>query len=202
MESQKIINLLEHSDDGESKFQTKKWYVINDQNKCQYGKGDQNNSTIKFSTEIVKPFLGDYADTYILVTGDITVAGGDDNTKVAFKNCHPFIRAVIHLNDEHVGTAENLDVIMNMYNLIEYSDNYSDSTTSLYQFKRQEQDLNNAGEIQNINDDSASFKYKSKLLGTSTPVNAADDSNNHLAHRLCKGVQMIVPLRYIRANIY
>ena len=79
----------------------------------------------------------DYADAYILVTGDITVAGGDGNTKVAFKKCHPFVKSKIHLNDVHVEESDNLDIIMNMYNLIEYSDNYSDSTASWYHYKRQ-----------------------------------------------------------------
>ena len=77
--------------------------------------------------------MHDYANAYVLATGDITVVVGDANTKAAFKNCHPFIKSEIHLNDEHVETADNLDFIMNMYNLIEYSDNYSDSTASLYQ---------------------------------------------------------------------
>ena len=95
-ESQKIINLLEQPDDDELKFQTKKWYIINDQNNGQYGKGNQNDSTIKFSTEIVKSFLVDYSDSYILVTGDIQVVGRTANTNVAFKICHPFVR----LNDE------------------------------------------------------------------------------------------------------
>ena len=56
MDSQKIINLLEQSDDEELRFQRKKWYVINDQNNGQYGKGDQKDSTIKFNTEIIKSF--------------------------------------------------------------------------------------------------------------------------------------------------
>ena len=50
MESQKIINLLEQPDEDDLKFQTKKWYIINDQNNGQYGKGDQNESTIKIIT--------------------------------------------------------------------------------------------------------------------------------------------------------
>ena len=70
------------------------------------------------------------------MTGNITVTGGDNNTTVAFKNFHPFTRATTHLNDEHIEIAENLDLVMNMYNLLEYSDNYADSTASLYQFKR------------------------------------------------------------------
>ena len=63
MESQKIINLLDYKHDDDPKFQTKKWY-INDQNNGRYGEGDSNDSTIKFSTEILKPFICDYSDAY------------------------------------------------------------------------------------------------------------------------------------------
>ena len=77
------------------------------------------------------------------------------------QNPHPFTKSEIHLNDEYVETADNSDLIMNMYSLIEYSDNYSDSTASLYQFKRQEPLENNA----DLTIGSSSFKYKSDLLG-------------------------------------
>ena len=66
--------------------------------------------------EIVKPFLCDYSDAYILVTGDIKVTVANDNTRVAIKNCHPFIRTTFKLNDEQVDTADNLDLLMNLYN--------------------------------------------------------------------------------------
>ena len=163
MESQKIKNLLDHKNETYPKHQTKKWYIINDRNNGNYTEGDGNDKGIKIDTEVVKTFLCDYADAYILVTGDIAVTGADENTKVAFKNCHPFIKFKIHLNDEHVEDSDNLDIIiMNMYNLIEFSDNYSDSTASLYQFKRQEQSYNDDGNFDNITaDNSSSFKYKS-----------------------------------------
>ena len=93
-------------------FKQKKWYVINDQNHGQYGKGDEHDSTIKFNTEVVKPFLLDYSDAYILVTRDIKVVIGDGNTNGAFKNCHLFTRAVIKLNDEQVDSALYLDLTM------------------------------------------------------------------------------------------
>ena len=67
------------------------------------------------------------------------------DTKVTFKNCAPFTRYVTHINDEHIDTAENLDIIMLMYNLIEYSDNYSETSGSLWQFKRDKQNMNNNG---------------------------------------------------------
>ena len=73
MEAQIIVNLLEESDDEVLKFSTRKWYIINDQNNGQYGKGDESDSTIKFDTKVIKPNLCDYSDSYILVTGDIAV---------------------------------------------------------------------------------------------------------------------------------
>ena len=73
----------------------------------------------------------DYSDAYILVTGDIKVTGGNENTNVGFKNCAPFTRCVTHINDEHVDNTENFDIIMPMYNLIEYNDNFSDTSGSL-----------------------------------------------------------------------
>ena len=114
MEAQKIINLLEESDDQVLKFATRKWYIIIDQSIGQYGIGDENDSTIKFDTKVIKPNLCDYSDAYILKTGDIAVVNGNQNTSIAFKNCTPFTRCVTHLNDEHVERAENLDIIMNM----------------------------------------------------------------------------------------
>ena len=92
------------------------------------------------------------------MTGDIKVADVAPNTNVAFKNCAPFTRCVTHINDEHVETAANLDIIMPMYNLIEYSDNYADSSGSLYQFTRDESLINDAENPLNFAlDNSASF---------------------------------------------
>ena len=105
METQKIVNLLNDSENGSSKFATRKWYIINDQNNGQNGRGNENGSTIKFETKVIKPSLCDYSDTYILVTGDIKIANIAGNTNVAFKNRAPFTRCVTHINDEHVETS-------------------------------------------------------------------------------------------------
>ena len=193
MESQKIKNLLDHKDGDDLKYQTEKWYNINDRNNGQYDEGDGNDKPIKIDTEVVKPFLYDYADAYILVTGDIAVVGGDGNTKVAFNNCHPFIKSEINLSDEHVESADNLDLMMNKYNLIEYSDNYSDSTASLYHYKRQEQsyDAEKSKDIVDLTDNSSSFKYKSDLLGTTeTQIPTGGNRNNPEAHRLWKMLKL------------
>ena len=134
----------------------------------------------------------DYADAYILVTCDITVGGNDADTRVALKNCHPFVKSEIRLNDERVEDADNLNLITNMNNLLEYSDNYSDSTACLYQFKRQEPLANNY----NLTDASSSFKYKSDLLGKLTDL----DYNGNLSNNTnsnWENAQIIVPLKYI-----
>ena len=161
----------ENDDDDYSKFQTKKWHLMNDQNNGQYGLGNQNDSTIKFSTETLNPFLVDYSDAYILINAGVRVVGGNNNAKIEIKNCNPFTRSATHLNDEHIETAENLDLVMNLYNMIEYSDNFSDSTASMYNYKRPEQALDDAGIVTDLSDTSASFKYQSSLLKDITSTN-------------------------------
>ena len=95
METQKIINLLNDSSNEESKFATKKWYVIDSQTtKGEYKQGD----TIKFETETIKSSLCDYSDAFILVTGNITVNAAID-TDVAFTNCEPFSTCKTLTND-------------------------------------------------------------------------------------------------------
>ena len=86
METQKIVNLLNKSNNENSKFATKKWYVIDSESKVVYSHEDE----IKFLTSSLESSLCDYSDAYILVTGNITVTGGNANTKVAFKSCAPF----------------------------------------------------------------------------------------------------------------
>ena len=100
METQKIVDLLNDSEELNSKFATRKWYIINDQNNGQYGRGDENenDSIIKFETKVIKPNLWDYSDAYILVTGDIKVAAVAADTNVAFKNCAPLTRCATHIN--------------------------------------------------------------------------------------------------------
>ena len=111
------------------------------------------------------------------MTGDIKLVGVTANTNVAFKNCAPFTRCVTHINDQHVETAENFDIIMPMYNLIEYSDNYANSSRSLYQFKRDESPMNGANNPSNVAlANSTSFKYKTSLLGKATDADGNDRS--------------------------
>ena len=124
------------------------------------------------------------------MTGDIKIADIAADTNVAFKNCAPFTECVTHINDEYVETAENLNIIMPMYNLIEYSDNYADSSGSLYQFKRDESPMNNARNHLNVAlDNSTSFKCKASLLAK------ADDAD--VNDRSLKNMKLVVPLKYL-----
>ena len=144
----------------------------------------------------------DYSDAYILVTGNIKVQNGNDDTKIAIKNCHPFTRASFKLNDEQVDTADNLDLTMNLYNMLEYSDNYADTTGSLYQYKRPEpRDAN--GNVVNLGTTLSSFKYQSGLVQKqlTTPnsenLSAKTDPNFANIHRVWKNIKTVVPLKYI-----
>ena len=189
METQKIVNLLGDTNNESSKFATRKWYVINDQNNTDYGGGDENGTTIKFETKVIKSNLCDYSDAYIIVTGNITATGGGVNDRIAFKNCAPFTKCITHINDEHVDNADNRDIIMPMYNLIEYSDNYSDTSGSLWQFKRDESPVTNAGDLDNVSTtNSTCFKYKSSFIKEFTAVN-----NN----RAFENVKTAVLLNYL-----
>ena len=71
-----------------------------------------------------------------MVDGTIRADAADANTRLPLKNCAPFNKCNLEIYDEHVDTAENLDIVMPMHNLIEYSDNYQDSSATLDQYKR------------------------------------------------------------------
>ena len=129
MESQKIIDLLNSNNNESQKFATKRWYIIQDQNQGKYGDGT-DNASIKYDTKVIKANLCDYSDAYILETGNIE--NKPANTIAAFKNCAPFETCNVNINDEYIKAAKYLDIIIPMYNLLEYSDNYEDTTGSLY----------------------------------------------------------------------
>ena len=131
--------------------------------------------------------LCDYADSYILVKGTITITGaGDDaaarqaderNKGVTFKNCAPFTKCISRINNTDIDNAHDIDIVMPMYNLIEYSDNYSETSGSLWQYYQDDPNDNLT--------DSESFKSKVKITGN-TPNN-----------RNTKDVEIIVPLKYL-----
>ena len=173
MENQKIINLLDKIDTDSKHFATKKWYIINDENNANYGvnkdTGADNPDTLKYDTRVLKPNLCDYAEAYILVDGTIRATNAVNATRLALKNYAPFTKCNLEINDEHVDTAKNLDTVMPMYNLIEHSDNYQDSSATPYQYKRDKPPEDDAV-VDLTADNSDSLKYKIKLLGNVTEV--------------------------------
>ena len=129
MEYQKIANLLENVPNQPSKFRARNWFEINDQSRGTYTSND-----IRFKTTMLRSNLWDYADTYILLKVTITITGtGDDdaakqleekNEGIIFKNCAPFTKCISRINNTDIDNAQDIDIEMPMYNLIDYSDNY------------------------------------------------------------------------------
>ena len=138
MEYQKIANLLESTSNNPSTFRTGNWAEINDESRGNYA-----NSDIRFKTTMLRSNLWDYADSYILVKETITITGEGDNAAsrqadkrdkgVTFKNCAPFTKCISRINNTDIDNAHDIDNVMPMYNLIEYSDNYLKTSGSLWQ---------------------------------------------------------------------
>ena len=128
MEYQKISNLLESASDNLSKFRTRNWVEINDESRGNYA-----NIDIRFKTAMLRSNLCDYAVSYILLKGTITITGEGDNAEeiqaderdkgVTLKNCAPFIKCISRINNTDIDNAHDIDIVMPMYNLIEYRDN-------------------------------------------------------------------------------
>ena len=181
--------MLNGSENESSKFATKKWYVIDSEWKGNYSHQDP----IKFLTKSIESSLCDYSDAYILVTGNITVKrrNAADTadialgaiTQVAFKNCAPFRKCSTEIDGTLVDEANFINITMSMYNLIEYSDNYSDTSGSLWGFKRD--DIVNNANVTN-DDNAPSFKYKANGIG--------DTENNGTKN----GIEIAVPLKYFK----
>lgn len=121
---------------------------------------------IKFENETIKSSLSSCSGAYVLVTGDIMVTGYGADTDVAFRNCPPFIKCTTHINHEHIDGDENIDTVMSMYNLIQYSDNYSETLGILWQFKRDVSPVTNDSNPDNVTTNNlTSFKNKSNITG-------------------------------------
>ena len=152
MEYQTIANLLGNTLNQPSKFKTKNWVEINDELRGTY-----NGNSIKFKTTMLRSDLCDYADGYILINGTITITGNawpqpDENVPktaaqllaagraderdkgVTFKNYAPFVKCISRINNTEIDNAKDIDIVMPMYTLIKYSNNYSKISGSLWQY--------------------------------------------------------------------
>ena len=183
MEYQKIANLLNDASNKTSKLKTKNWVEINDESRGTY----DTDSQIKFKTTMLKSRLCDYSDAYICVKGKIIIRGAgndvvarqaDERDKaVAFKNCAPFTICISVINNIEIDNCKDIEIVMPMDNLREYSDNYAKTSGSLWQYYTYEPNNNLV--------DSESFKSKIKITGK-TPDNGNE-----------KDVEIMVPLKYL-----
>ena len=159
MEFQKIVNFLDTTSDDKDlpRFVTKKWIKVYDQSEKNYNV----NKEIRTKTPMLRSDLCDFSDVYIVVKGDITVTRSDNakrNKSVAFKSKAPFINCISKSNGVQIDNAEDLDVVMAMYNLLEYSKNYRKTTGSLWNYYRDEPS-------NPLSSNSEFFKYKTSITG-------------------------------------
>ena len=189
MEYQKIINFLDNTPNQPAKFRTKNWAEINDVAHVMYN----INSQIRFKTSMFKSSLCDYSDAYILVSGTVTVpntetAVNPNNRKnTLIKNCAPFTECISEINNTQIDNTKVIDIVMPMYNLIEYSDNYSKTSGSLWQYYRHEPFLDNNGATADFpvdNNSSGSFKFETKV---------AEKTENDGT----KNIKIMLPLKYL-----
>ena len=180
MEFQKIINLLDTTSDNKDlpRFATKKWIEVYDQPEKNYN----TNKEIRM-TSMLRSDICDYSSAYIVVKGTITAEGDNNankrNKNLAFKNDAPFIDCISKFNGIKTDNAEDLDVAISMYNLLEYSNNYRKTTGTLWNYYRDEPS-------NPLSSNSGSFKYKTSIEGK-TPEN-----NDSLTN-----VNVVIPLKYL-----
>ena len=190
MEYKKITNLLDNASNQPSKFTTKNWIEINDDS----GGTWNPNKQIKFKTTLLKSSLCDYSDAYILVKEKITVnntgtagAANNRNKKVIANNCAPFTNCISEMNNTQIENAKDIDIVMPMHNLIEYSDNYSKTSGSLWKYCKDISTVSNNGDIVNFNGANAtdSFSSKAKII-------AQSDNDGEI-----NNIEIIIPLKYL-----
>ena len=163
----------------------RKWNIVNDQSDANYDVGNK----IIYNTELLKSNLCGYNDAYILVRGDITVTAACE-TQVLFINCAHFTKCITKVDVTTIDDAGDLDLGMPMYNLTEYSPNYSETTASFWFYSKDEETNFNA-DIANTNN-FKSFKYKAKLLENTVYQPAPNQANGIL-----KCATIAVSLKYL-----
>ena len=187
MEYQKITNLLGIKPDEVPRFITKKWIEVHDQS----GNAEDRykpSKQIRFKTSMLRSDLCDFSDAYIVVKGTITVTDPHNDAydnKLAFENNAAFVSCISKINNTLIDNAEDLDVVKSMYNLLEYSKNYSKTSGRFWNYYRDEP---NSGANNNINysiKESKSFDYKTCFAGKLEGRNTE------------KEVEIVAPLKHV-----
>ena len=209
MEYKKITKLLGSTLDKIPKFITKKWIEFYDQSAGTYS----TNKQIRFKTPMLRSDLCDYFDAYILVKGIVTVTTDEKdrdemNRPLAFQNNAPFTSCISKINGVLIENAKDLDIVMPMYNLIEYSINYRKTTGSLFNYYRDEltdETNDNNGPHKNVVN-SNSFKYKRSIIGNTYNVprritgadgNPTINPSYDQSRRGTRETDSAVPLKYL-----
>ena len=211
MEYDKINNLLGSESENLSIFVTRDYVRVNSLSNTY----DENRlkTPIRFKTPMLRSDLCDYADAYILVNGIITVAENQprdrQNKPLILKNNAPFVWCITRINNELIEDADDLGIVMPMYDLLEYSKNYRKTIGSLYNYYRDE--LNDDANLNNFANNnvvsSNYFQYKTKIIGNtydinSTILNPAGNARvanpNYDADNFDKkNVELAIPLKYL-----
>ena len=190
MKFQKIVNLLDTTSDDKDlpRFVTKYWIEVHNQSEGNYNV----NKEITIKTPMLKSDLCNFSDAYIVVKGTIAVTATDNakrNKSVAFKNNAPFINCISKINGVQIDNAEDLDVVMPMYNLLEYSKNYRKTTGSLWNYYRDESS-------DPLSSNFESFKYKTSITGNTCNLGAGDA--HYDPDKVGKNeTEVVIPLKHI-----
>ena len=212
MEYQKIANLLGTTLDEVSRFITKKWVNVYDHS----GNADDRykpSKQIRFKKSMLQSGLCDFSDVYIVVKGDITLTKTNGkgiidirNRFLAFKNSAPFTNCISKINNVLIDNAEDLDIVMPMYNLLENSKNYRKTTGSLSNYYRDEPNnpSPNVDDPPTVNcnadpiTNSESFKYKSNITGKTSNANQKNCENTEKENtKTKKNLKLVVPLKHL-----
>ena len=200
MEYDKVNNLLGSESENLSKFVTREYVRVNSLSNTY-----NQNKSIRFKTPMLRSGLCDYADAYILVNGTITVtaaAGANNirdkkNRKLILKNNAPFVSCITRINGELIEDADDLDIVMPMYNLLEYSKTYRKTIGSLYNYYRDELTNDNNNNFANRNVvNSNTFKYKNKTIGNAYNVDAGADGYDANKNGT-QTIELVIPLKYL-----
>ena len=189
MEFQKIVNFPNtNSDENLPRFVAKEWIEVYDQSGGNYNV----NKKIRVKTSVLRSDLCDYSDAYIVVKGTITVVRPDDaerNKATTFKNNAPFINCISKINGLKIDNAEDLDIVIPMYDLLEYSKNYRKTTGSLWSYYRDKSS-------NPLSPNSESFKYKIGITGNT--YNIGDDEEGYDASKVGKNeTEAVIPLKHL-----
>ena len=191
MEFQKVVNLLDTTSNDKDlpRFVTEKWIEVHDQSEKNYSV----NKEISIKTSMLRSDLCDFSDAYIFVKGTIAATDPNNarrNKAVAFKINAPFINCISQINDVHIENAEDLDVVMPMYDLLEYSKNYKKASGSLWNYYRDEPS-------DTLSTNSESFKYKTSITENSYN-NVGDGEAGYDANKTGKNeTEIVISLKHL-----